>query len=76
MPITSKRLAGPGYIILNVIRAMNIVALLAVIVASVVMVVKTFTASKVCRIPHSARRAYLTVSSSSSSMALHISSQL
>jgi hypothetical protein len=47
MPLTSKRLAGPGYIILNVIRAMNITGLLAVIAASVVMVVKTFTVSKV-----------------------------
>jgi hypothetical protein len=48
MPLTSKRLAGPGYIILNVLRAMNITGLLAVIAASVVMVVKTFTVSKVC----------------------------
>jgi len=47
MPLTSKRLAGPGFIILNVIRAMNIIGLLAVIAASMIMVVKTFTASKV-----------------------------
>jgi hypothetical protein len=46
MPITSKTLAGPGFIILNVIRAMNITSLLAVIAASLVMVVKTFTVSK------------------------------
>lgn len=47
MPLTSKRLAGPGFIILNVLRAMNIVALLSVIAASMIMVIKTFTASKV-----------------------------
>jgi hypothetical protein len=47
--MTSKRLAGPGFIILNVLRAMNITGLLAVIVASLIMVIKTFTASKVCR---------------------------
>ncbi|KAF2671264.1 hypothetical protein BT63DRAFT_211671 [Microthyrium microscopicum] len=46
MPITSKRLAGPGYIILNVIRVFNVITLLAVIAASIVMVVKTFTVSK------------------------------
>lgn len=46
-PITSKRLAGPGFIILNVIRAMNIIGFLAVIAASMIMVIKTFTASKV-----------------------------
>jgi len=44
--ISSKRLAGPGYIILNGIRAANIIALLASIAASIVMVVKTFTVSK------------------------------
>ncbi|KIW05267.1 uncharacterized protein PV09_03799 [Verruconis gallopava] len=43
---TSKRLAGPGFIILNVLRAMNIIGLLAVCVASFIMVIKTFTASK------------------------------
>lgn len=47
MPLTSKRLAGPGFIILNVLRAMNITALLSVIAASMIMVIKTFTASKV-----------------------------
>jgi hypothetical protein len=47
MPVTTKRLAGPGFIILNVVRAMNIIALLAVIAASMIMVIKTFTASKV-----------------------------
>jgi hypothetical protein len=47
MAITSRRLAGPGYIILNALRAGNIISLLAVIAASIVMVVKTFTVSKV-----------------------------
>jgi hypothetical protein len=47
MPVTSKRLAGPGFIILNVLRAMNITGLLAVVAASFIMVIKTFTASKV-----------------------------
>jgi hypothetical protein len=47
MPLTSKRLAGPGFIILNVLRAMNITGLLAVIAASIIMVIRTFTASKV-----------------------------
>ena len=47
MRITSKKLAGPGFIILNVIRALNITSLVAVMAASVVMVVKTFTMSKV-----------------------------
>ena len=46
MPLPSKKLAGPGFIILNVIRAMNIIALLAVVAASVIMIVKTFTVSK------------------------------
>ncbi|RDI85311.1 hypothetical protein Vi05172_g4693 [Venturia inaequalis] len=46
MPLTSKRLAGPGFIILNMLRAMNIIALLLVIAASMIMVIKTFTASK------------------------------
>jgi hypothetical protein len=50
MPLTSKRLAGPGFIILNVLRAMNIIGLLAVIAASIIMVIKTFTASKVMKI--------------------------
>lgn len=46
MTLSSKSLAGPGYIILNVIRAMNIIGLLAVITASIVMLVKTSLASK------------------------------
>lgn len=46
MTLSSKSLAGPGYIILNGIRVMNIVAFLAVIAASIVMLVKTSVASK------------------------------
>ena len=46
MALSSKSLAGPGYIILNGIRVMNIVAFLAVIAASIVMLVKTSIASK------------------------------
>ncbi|TKA75688.1 hypothetical protein B0A55_03185 [Friedmanniomyces simplex] len=41
MTLSPKSLAGPGYIILNGIRAMNIIGLLAVVTASVVMLVKT-----------------------------------
>ena len=39
-------LAGAGYIILNVIRVLNIISLLAVQTASGVMLVKTFIVSK------------------------------
>jgi hypothetical protein len=46
MTLSSKSLAGPGYIILNGIRAMNIIGFLAVIAASVVMLVKTSVSSK------------------------------
>lgn len=41
MVLSPKSLAGPGYVMLNVIRAMNIVALMAVIAACVIMLVKT-----------------------------------
>ncbi|KAK0286765.1 hypothetical protein LTR35_004234 [Friedmanniomyces endolithicus] len=41
MTLSPKSLAGPGYIILNGIRVMNIISLLAVVTASVVMLVKT-----------------------------------
>lgn len=43
MTPSPKTLSGAGYIILNGIRAMNIIAFLAVITASVVMLVKTNT---------------------------------
>lgn len=46
MALSPEKLAGPGFVILNIIRWMNIVGLLAVIAASVVMLVKTSTASK------------------------------
>ncbi|KAK4549711.1 hypothetical protein LTR36_005012 [Oleoguttula mirabilis] len=46
MTLSPKSLAGPGYIILNCIRVMNIIGLLAVITASIVMLVKTSLASK------------------------------
>lgn len=36
-----KSLAGPGYVILNVVRVMNIIALLAVAAARAVMLAKT-----------------------------------
>lgn len=42
----TKSLAGAGYVVLNVIRAMNITALLSVMAASSVMLVKTFIVSK------------------------------
>ncbi|KAF2166880.1 hypothetical protein M409DRAFT_66426 [Zasmidium cellare ATCC 36951] len=43
MTLSPKSLAGPGYIILNGIRVMNIIGFLAVITASVVMLVKIDT---------------------------------
>lgn len=46
MPFSTKNLNGPGYIILNGIRGMNIIALLAVITASIVMLVKISTDTK------------------------------
>ncbi|KAI9887598.1 MAG: hypothetical protein M1823_000582 [Watsoniomyces obsoletus] len=46
MGLTSKPLAGPGYVVLNILRIMNIIALIMVIVASWVMLVKTFVVSK------------------------------
>lgn len=46
MPFFKRSLAGPGYVVLNVIRVMNVVALLAVVAASFVMLVKTFIVSK------------------------------
>ena len=46
MPLFKGALAGPGYIILNVIRAINIISLMTVVAASAVMLVKTFEVSK------------------------------
>jgi hypothetical protein len=48
--LSAEALAGPGYIILNVVRALNIIALASVVASSVVMLVKTFIVSKV-RLP-------------------------
>lgn len=46
MAFLKRPLAGPGYIILNVIRVMNIIGLITIIAASSVMLVKTFVVSK------------------------------
>jgi hypothetical protein len=40
MRLFDRSLAGPGYVVLNVIRVMNIIAFLEIIAASVVMLVK------------------------------------
>ncbi|KAF1946184.1 hypothetical protein EJ02DRAFT_263554 [Clathrospora elynae] len=44
--LSAEHLAGPGYIILNVMRGLNIIALASVIASSVVMLIKTFIISK------------------------------
>ncbi|KAJ4294545.1 hypothetical protein N0V90_008236 [Kalmusia sp. IMI 367209] len=44
--LSAEHLAGPGYIILNVLRAINIITLSSVVASSVVMLVKTFIVSK------------------------------
>ena len=46
MPFFKRSLAGPGYVVHTVIRVMNIIALLSVVAASFVMLVKTFMVSK------------------------------
>lgn len=46
--LSADHLAGPGYIILNIMRGLNIIALASVVASSVVMLVKTFIVSKVC----------------------------
>jgi hypothetical protein len=45
--LSAEHLAGPGYIILNVMRGLNIIALASVVASSIVMLVKTFIISKV-----------------------------
>jgi hypothetical protein len=45
--LSAEHLAGPGYIILNIQRGLNIVALASVVASSIVMLVKTFIISKV-----------------------------
>ena len=41
MGLSAKNLAGPGYVILNTLRVLNIIGLFAVVAASIVMLVKT-----------------------------------
>jgi len=45
--LSAEHLAGPGYIILNIVRGLNIITLTSVVASSVVMLVKTFIVSKV-----------------------------
>ncbi len=45
--LSVEQLAGPGYIILNILRAINIITLASVVASNVVMIVKTFVVSKV-----------------------------
>ena len=47
--LSAEHLAGPGYIILNIQRGLNIVALASVVASSIVMLVKTLIISKVRR---------------------------
>lgn len=47
MPFGIKSLAGPGYIVLNVIRGLNVIGLLAMVAASVALLIKTTTDSSV-----------------------------
>lgn len=65
--LSAEHLAGPGYIILNVQRGLNIVALASVVASSIVMLVKTFIISKV-RLMSNLEQLGLTHGSSSSSM--------
>ncbi|KAF1967559.1 hypothetical protein BU23DRAFT_287184 [Bimuria novae-zelandiae CBS 107.79] len=44
--LSAQNLAGPGYVILNILRAINIITLASVVASSVVMLVKTFVVSK------------------------------
>ena len=47
MPLSRDSLAGAGYVILNCIRVLNIIGLLAIVAASVVLLIKTTTNSSV-----------------------------
>jgi hypothetical protein len=47
MALSPKSLAGSGYVILNVLKGMNITGLLAIIAASVLMLIKTTADSSV-----------------------------
>lgn len=42
-----SKLRGPGYIILNVLRVLNIISLITVVIASWVMLVRTVQTSNV-----------------------------
>jgi len=44
----ASQLRGPGYVVLNVIRVLNIISLITVVIASWVMLVKTVMTSNVC----------------------------
>ena len=46
MVFFNRSVAGPGYVILNIIRVLNIIAFLTAIAARSVMLVKTFVVSK------------------------------
>ena len=51
--LSAKTLAGPGYIILNVLRAFNITTLLAIAAANVVLLVKIHIESNVSTFEYS-----------------------
>lgn len=75
MALAPKSLAGSGYVILNVLKGMNITGLLAIIAASVLMLIKTTTDSGVSDawcVP----RNLLTIAISSSSLMLSFMSWL
>lgn len=46
-PKKERKLAASGYVVLNVIRALNIIALLLVVVGSWIMLVRTVQTSSV-----------------------------
>jgi hypothetical protein len=48
---SESKMAGPGYIALNVIRVLNVISLILVVIASWVMLVMTVKTSNVCHIP-------------------------
>ena len=52
MALSPKSLAGSGYVILNILKGMNITGLLAIIAASVLMLVKTTADSNVSNAHH------------------------
>lgn len=66
--LSAEHLAGPGYIILNTMRGLNIIALASVVASSIVMLVKTFIISKVLSSKYITPSPKLITSSSSSLM--------